>query len=72
MSEASEYFKARIGDEEYDLNSSNGDKGEILWDYRNNATERFGEDLIHHKNSSIVAAEWYRETEEILNGLFIR
>jgi hypothetical protein len=72
LSEVPGYFKVRIGDREYNYNNSNGNEGEIIWDYRNDTIEKFGEDLIKQKNGSITAIEWYQETEEILNRLFIR
>lgn len=58
VSEAPEYFS-----EEY---------GDIGWDYNNNAVERFGNDLLNQNNNSSTATKWFRETEEIINGLYIR
>jgi hypothetical protein len=72
LSEVPEYFKVRIEDREYNYNNPNGSEGEIIWDYRNNAIVNFGEDLMNQKNGSVTAVEWYHETEEILNRLFIR
>jgi hypothetical protein len=71
MAEAAQYFLLYKNNIKYDYNGEDpATKGNmVLWDYENNATERFGEDIINNKNPSKTLTQWYNETEKILEGL---
>ena len=76
MREAPNYFEIVENPEElyatiitWDFSEENIEKGYIFW--RSEAPEQFGTDLLNNTNQSETAIAWFKETEEILNGLFL-
>ena len=71
LSDTPNYFLIRDRDQVYEYNEQNKEKGSVIWDYHNNAIERFGDDLINNMHNSKTANKWFAETEDILAGLTI-
>jgi hypothetical protein len=57
--------------EYYEYSEQNKEKGSVIWDYRNDARERFGADLINNMHNAKILNKWFAETEDLLAGLTI-
>jgi len=69
MREAPQYFL--LGDRITPYNGEDPNKNVVVWDYFNDAIERFGNDLMDGINPSQTLNLWYSETEKILESLRI-
>jgi len=71
IKEAPKYFKIRTSDGDIEFSDEVKDIGRPVWDFRNNAIEMFGNDLLNGIHDSKIVNDWFKETEEILNGIII-
>lgn len=71
MIEAPQYFLLYKNNIPYDYNGEDPRENMVLWDYKNDAIEKFGEDLRIGINPSKTLMQWYNETEKILESLRI-
>jgi hypothetical protein len=74
VEETPNYFKIRTagGNNDIEYNDETKEMGWPVWDYRNDATNRFGNDLLGGRHHSETVNIWYSETEEIMNGIGIK
>ncbi|MCL2444027.1 MAG: SH3 domain-containing protein [Treponema sp.] len=68
MREAPEYFKLNRNEI---YNGEDPKKNNVTWDYRNDAVNRFGNDLRNGIHPSKTLNQWYNDTNRVLAGLRI-
>ena len=70
IEEAPHYFRIRSpGQDDVEYNAETKETGWAVWDYKNNAIQLFGDDLIAGRHESKTVNDWFIETEKILAGI---